>query len=235
MTLFLIIIFAGVALIFAGLILMAIWVYQDAKLREMDTPFLWALVVLLVSNCLGILVYLLIRPKAKTVTCSNCGYKGQIYKYCNKCGTENFEKPEEIKSKYGMLILGFIFLAVSILMAIGGAIGLIAYDGGFSDSSNFYTVGSVEYSSGNKWEMSFKKLNGSKTKTFKSNKDSPKLVYSSEITSGNFRIEILDKDGNLIDTLETNTDGIAALESGIKYKIKISGTDAKGSFSMKIE
>jgi len=43
-------------------ILVAIWVYKDAKKRNMSSPALWLIIVLLL-NLIGLIIYIIVRPK----------------------------------------------------------------------------------------------------------------------------------------------------------------------------
>lgn len=81
-------------------ILIAIWVYKDAEARG-ESGVLWLLVVL-VTNFIGLIVWLVVRPekkeaksrreskpKTETKYCTNCGSENQAgAKYCNECGEE---------------------------------------------------------------------------------------------------------------------------------------------------
>ena len=46
----------------------AVWLYRDATAREMDSPALW-LIVVLVATVIGLIVYLIVRPDAYLVGC----------------------------------------------------------------------------------------------------------------------------------------------------------------------
>ncbi len=58
--------FAGIAICWAVLIIiwivLAIWVYKDAKKRNMDNPVLWLIITLLLG-LIGLIIYLVVRPK----------------------------------------------------------------------------------------------------------------------------------------------------------------------------
>ena len=63
-----------------------IWVSKDAKARGMDNSVLWMIIVL-VFSLLGLLIYILSRPKGELVACSSCGNKRlQASAKCPSCG-----------------------------------------------------------------------------------------------------------------------------------------------------
>jgi cytochrome bd-type quinol oxidase subunit 2 len=67
-------------------IALLVWVAKDAKSRGMDTPVLWMIVVMLTS-VVGLIVYLLSRPKGDLVQCSKCdGRRLSTSAKCPHCG-----------------------------------------------------------------------------------------------------------------------------------------------------
>lgn len=67
-------------------IALLVWVNKDAKARGMETPVVWMLVVLLTSF-IGLIVYLLSRPKGQLAPCPRCGGKKlPILAKCPHCG-----------------------------------------------------------------------------------------------------------------------------------------------------
>ncbi|MGI8819413.1 MAG: hypothetical protein ACR2ID_00835 [Chthoniobacterales bacterium] len=75
-----------------GLIGLAIWiclivyVYRDSKARGMDNAILLTIVTAF-TGILGLIIYLLMRPKGALVTCPSCGKKrlaGSVK--CPHCG-----------------------------------------------------------------------------------------------------------------------------------------------------
>ncbi len=55
-------------------IALAIWVYKDAKSRGMDNAVLLTIVTV-VTGILGLIIYLLMRPKGTLVKCPSCQKK----------------------------------------------------------------------------------------------------------------------------------------------------------------
>ncbi len=52
-------------------ILILVWVHNDAKARNMDTPVLWLILVFFLS-LIGLVIYLLARPSGEKVPCGQC-------------------------------------------------------------------------------------------------------------------------------------------------------------------
>ena len=55
-------------------ILLLVWVARDAKNRSMDNSVLWMLLVMF-TNIIGLVIYLLSRPQGQLVKCSSCNEK----------------------------------------------------------------------------------------------------------------------------------------------------------------
>lgn len=96
--------FFGVLLVVA--ILLAVWVYRDAEARDMD-GVLWLIVVLL-TNVIGLIIYLIVRadhperedrPPARAGQptgpfCSNCGRRlREGDRFCSSCGHDVTGEP----------------------------------------------------------------------------------------------------------------------------------------------
>ena len=67
-------------------IYLLVWVSKDAKARGLDNAVLW-MVVVLVFSLVGLLIYLLSRPKGELMACPTCGNKRlQTSARCPSCG-----------------------------------------------------------------------------------------------------------------------------------------------------
>jgi hypothetical protein len=55
-------------------IALAVWVYKDAKSRGMDNAMLLTIVTA-ITGVLGLIIYLLMRPKGNLVACPSCQKK----------------------------------------------------------------------------------------------------------------------------------------------------------------
>ena len=84
-------------LYFISTILIGIWIYKDAKKREMDAV-LWTLLALFLPSYIGVIVYFASRSKEKLYVCPQCGsdirgnYSAcpicalQFKRQCTSCG-----------------------------------------------------------------------------------------------------------------------------------------------------
>lgn len=90
---FFIILFA--AIYFAIGIILCVWVYRDARSRGMDGT-LWVIIVL-IANILGLIVYLVVRKDRTIATmpregiryCQHCGHQiSTDAKFCDNCGKQ---------------------------------------------------------------------------------------------------------------------------------------------------
>jgi len=67
-------------------IALLVWVARDAKNRGMDNAILWMILVM-VTGLIGLIIYLLTRPKGSVVPCAHCGNKRlQVSAKCPHCG-----------------------------------------------------------------------------------------------------------------------------------------------------
>jgi len=221
----------------AGVILLARWVYLDAKNRGVN-PLPWVLLTLLVSpNFIGLIVYALVRPKNRLEdNCESCG--AQIpadCNYCPKCGVKH-EPKQGLKFNKGpglkLLVTGAVMLAAALIIILALAFTAVS---GISPFAN-YTIGSVENKIGNSWSMSFHTLQGSQSASFTAQSDTPHIVYSSQITQGEMSIEVFDQNNTLIANIPVNEEGILnGLVKGTRYKLEVSGKQARGKFSFSME
>ena len=67
-------------------IALLVWVARDAKARGMDNSVLW-MVLVMITGLLGLIIYLLSRPKGNLIPCPHCGNKRmQVGMKCPHCG-----------------------------------------------------------------------------------------------------------------------------------------------------
>lgn len=74
-------------LIVSLIVSIGVYVYGDAQKRGLD-PLVWTLVVLLVPNLIGFIIYLIVRSNKEPMnTCNNCGgFVKESYHNCPYCG-----------------------------------------------------------------------------------------------------------------------------------------------------
>ncbi|HHY46023.1 MAG TPA: zinc ribbon domain-containing protein [Firmicutes bacterium] len=86
-------VFLGGSLVIAGIL--AYLAYRDAKTRDAN-PVLWAMAIAIaglmlppLGAVLGFLVYMMLRPRGKLLTCPHCGRKYiSNLAFCPHCGKE---------------------------------------------------------------------------------------------------------------------------------------------------
>lgn len=61
-------------LLLLSTVLLGIWTYKDARTRSLDAG-MWTVVVVLIPNLIGLLLYFLIGRRHTQVTCPHCGAK----------------------------------------------------------------------------------------------------------------------------------------------------------------
>lgn len=69
-------------------LILGIYVYKDAKARDMN-PALWTFIAVFVPSLMGFIAYLIVRGNYSGYVCPNCG--GSVeknYSACPKCGTK---------------------------------------------------------------------------------------------------------------------------------------------------
>ncbi len=80
--------FAFLILSLVSTILIAVWIYRDAKKRNMDAT-LWTLLVIFIPSYIGIIVYLVSRNKEKIYVCPRCGASVKTeYTICPECSLQ---------------------------------------------------------------------------------------------------------------------------------------------------
>ncbi len=69
-------------------ILIMVWVYKDAKSRGDQNAVIW-LVLIFFTGIIGLIIYVLARPKGDLAPCPNCRNKRMVsLNKCPHCGTE---------------------------------------------------------------------------------------------------------------------------------------------------
>lgn len=238
----LVVMFSSMLAVFISI---GVWTYKDAKNRGLNAV-LWTIIVLLIPNMLGLILYILVGRKEKLAVCPNCNGSIQVSsKYCNNCGSENSEVvineykggKKIVKVIIGCVIVCVIsFIALFITMMVGSfgyatektVVEEITEN--ISEGSGYSTM-LVEYSWGDEWRVSYGKSTQTFTKGVSINDKGPNKIFvdcSSE--SGKVQLEI--SQGEINDIIDiSNTDGtmeidLSKYETG-KIKIKLKGSEAE--------
>ena len=69
-------------------LILGVYVYKDAKARDMN-PALWTFIAVFVPSLMGFIAYLIVRGNYSGYVCPNCGSSVEkSYSACPKCGTK---------------------------------------------------------------------------------------------------------------------------------------------------
>lgn len=167
------------SLIFAG-----IWTYRDARARGLEAG-VWVLVVLLVPNFLGILIYALTARRDYRYPCGTCGRSVSARSaYCGSCGAPL--NPEEATppkgGPKGLLVGFFVSLALTFLLMIGAFAGAVVgsatdwFSEGFDFSPSLSTI-YIENEWGNKWDVLWHYTNTTPKHTLWITEGGPTVLY----------------------------------------------------------
>lgn len=188
MMIFPILLFLAIAL---AHLFLALWTYNDAKNKNLN-PIMWTLIVLLVPNLLGLLLYFLVGRSQEVTICNFCNSRIPAKSnYCPSCGNQiSSFKLAETKSgkKY---IIAFI-ISMSIIFILGIAFVVNIFSNNFDSiigatSVDTYSIGCIETNIGNTWKVSFVESNDTFRKSITIDEDGPKSLsiesYSNEGTA----------------------------------------------------
>ena len=227
-----------VAMAILGNLFLALWVYADAKEKGVKSSLCILLFILTLSNSMGAVIYAVFRnslgQKSAEVVCRQCHARiSNDVKFCPHCGAAHARLETNLpkKPKKYLLITGIMFISIVLLFAIGQIISETSSD----SSHSLKTTMSVTTEYGNTWKMRFRTADGVGNHTFKVKGDGYGLIYSSNITEGEMKIDFCDAVGNVITEIPLNTsDTLRNVENGKKYKIAVTANHAKGAFSFKM-
>lgn len=126
---FFLMIFLCMASSLAFLVLMAIWLYRDAKLHGQD-PVLWVLICIFASPILALILYLAFGRKKTLLPCQSCQAPiPHTAQYCEHCGAANsqYGQPLPRRKMNGFLKGAIATGAVSLLSVVFMFVALFAF------------------------------------------------------------------------------------------------------------
>jgi hypothetical protein len=189
----------------AGFVTMlGLWTYADAKVRT-DRPAVWTLIVLLVPNLLGLVIYLLVgRTKMKR-------------------SEGRFKRP--------LIAFAVGFVLASGLM-IGGCVNLLMTDGGDLPTWSGVSIGRVENYWDRQWTVSFKASGEEMSKTFSlSDEELAAFRVTGNCDSGRLYLRISQGEIATIVDISDSFNGpvdLSAFQAG-KLKLLILNDEAKNA------
>ena len=126
-----IIMVVAMGLILISSILMAIWVYKDAKAHG-ENGLLWLVIVIVVPNALGLVLYLLLVKREEKKICPTCGsYNPLNASHCGQCGG-SLDQAQRVEAPGNKLwIVALVFLALAIVLIVGSLAFMAQQDGAY--------------------------------------------------------------------------------------------------------
>lgn len=220
-------------------IILGIWTYKDSNARGMN-GLLWAVIVFIVPNLIGMLIYLVIRSKGYTIDCSNCNTKIDYdSKYCKKCGEEisyddSLNKVKEGKNNKLALIIVIILVIFSVFGYSGITFLLNSQNTNYEYANIIEQVveDDVDYS------IRLREYNKTINKGIKFDNEKNKVVkYKFNLTDGKAKLIIKDSKGNVIYKdniiIKKKTEKIIEINDEIKeVNVKVEFENATGEFSV---
>ncbi|WP_026477960.1 hypothetical protein [Alkaliphilus transvaalensis] len=213
-------IFSILGLMLLALIFLGLWTYRDAKSRGLNAG-LWVVIVLLVPNLLGLLLYFLIGRKESPRECPECG---------SKMSDTQYVKPVGHKSNKGLLV-GFVTcLLIMIILALLFFGSMLMSDFRTS-SSRSVGIGLVQNNIGSQWKVSFRSLSGGLNSKLTIRDGSPeKLNIKTELESGSLTLTLRQGDKSITIPLDHSTEiqqDLKEFKNGT-LQLKIEASNAKG-------
>ena len=126
---FFLMIFLCMASSLAFLVLLAIWLYRDAKLHGQD-PVLWVLICIFASPIIALIFYLAFGRKQTMLPCQSCQQPiPHTARYCEACGAANeqYGQPLPRRKMSGFLKGAIATGAVSLLSVVFMFVALFAF------------------------------------------------------------------------------------------------------------
>ncbi len=221
---FFLMIFLCMASSLAFLVLLAIWLYRDAKLHGQD-PVLWVLICIFASPILALILYLAFGRKQTMLPCQSCQAPiPHTAQYCEHCGAANSQYGQPLpRRKMNGLLKGAIATgAVSLLSVVFMFVSLVALmmnagssavptestslpirGSSFSVNSGWALVSAENHSEG-VWNFSLSKSSNGYHMDSTFTLDDPNsrtLMASADCNGGPLLLEI-SQDGQLVESID---------------------------------
>ncbi len=152
-----------IAIVMISTLIIAVWVYKDAKQRGLN-GVLWALLVLVIGNFGGLILYLLVGRTQNNVVCNNCNSKTSGNGgFCSMCGEKIEVKEKSVRSYKGLLIACVVFVCIAIISIVGLVVTYFNASGfqferqygAYNSRNDTYINNLSQKSSGDTWKLSF--------------------------------------------------------------------------------
>jgi RNA polymerase subunit RPABC4/transcription elongation factor Spt4 len=251
------------ALFIAVYVMIGVYVYRDAGKRGMN-KVLWALVAVLVPSFLGIVIYLLVRNNSFSSSacpechkpvlqdysiCPHCGY--ELMLNCNSCGkpvskgwklcpwcrqelpnTGDFSSSTVESSKSNKKLIAIIIAIVAVLFTLSIGLMIALPVMGYSN----FQVLSYESNHGNGFSHQYKYFTGTKSEDIMLSKgQTAEVRVETVIEKGSLNVEIIDSNGEVIDTISSSgykTLILKAEQEDKDYQIIVTGKKTRGRYKI---
>lgn len=176
-------------LVLGSMVFLGVWTYRDAKARGLDAG-IWTVIVLLVPNLMGLLLYFLIGRKQQRVLCASCGGRTETGKhYCSNCGV-SLDQPGmtvavEGKKSKKPLVVALLGILLTSLLVFGIVFGSLFSTQPEMLMAQNVSIGQTQTMLPGVWKLSFWYFNGEKVAaiTIKQG-ESKQITLDTEIKKG---------------------------------------------------
>lgn len=221
---FFLMIFLCMASSLAFLVLLAIWLYRDAKLHGQD-PVLWVLICIFASPIIALIFYLAFGRKQTMLPCQSCQAPiPHTAQYCEHCGAANSQYGQPLPRRkmngllkgaiatgvVSMLSVAFMFVSLVALMMNAGSsavpsesTSLPIRGASFTVNSGWALVSAENHSEG-VWNFSLSKSSNGyhMDSTFTlDDPDTRTLMANVDCTGGPLLLNI-SQDGQLVESID---------------------------------
>ena len=221
---FFLMIFLCMASSLAFLVLLAIWLYRDAKLHGQD-PVLWVLICIFASPILSLILYLAFGRKKTMLPCQSCQQPiPHTAQYCEHCGAANSQYGQPLPRRkmngllkgaiatgvVSMLSVAFMFVSLVALMMNAGSsavptesTSLPIRGASFSVNSGWALVSAENHSEG-VWNFSLSKSSNGyhMDSTFTLDDPNARALMASADCNGGPLLLNISQDGQLVGSID---------------------------------
>ncbi len=200
-------------------VFICLWIYNDAKERNIDNPVLWVVLAVFLTNFIGLIVYLVVRSAhGRTHPCPSCGFGvAENQGFCPRCGERQppvGQLPPSAPGKArkyfkGMIVSVIVFgavLVLSIVLAVtammsdswgGRGFGPRMQYSGFAATPDYSASGLASNNFGGTSELSFDEMSGEYMLTSLSAQADESLTFDVDFgcATGELSVEIRDPSG----------------------------------------
>ena len=180
---------AALLLVFGSMACLGVWTYRDARARGLDAR-IWTVIVLLVPNLMGLLLYFLIGRRQQRVRCASCGGQTEPGKrYCSNCGVSlvqpGMTMPAEVKQSKKPLIAALAGMLLTSLLVLGVVFGSLYAAQPEMLAAKNVSIGQTQTMRPGVWKLSFWYFNGEKARSIKFKQGEAKqITLDTEIKKG---------------------------------------------------